>query len=134
MTNDQRKQINREFYNYKEYKGKVKETLSDAFYGGLNFNYANVRVDGSTGNNVENRVIKALSDSERMALWVRVFEFTLIKYTDEHKDNLLKKKYIDGKGKYQICRELAISPRTYDYWISDLTETAFRWARFFKLF
>ncbi len=134
MTNDQRRQINREFYNYKEYKSQVKETLADAFYGGLNFNYSNVRVSSSPGNTAENRVIKALSDSERMALWVRVFEFTCIKFSWEHKDNVLKKKYIEGKGKYLICHEMAISPRTYDYWMSDITETAFRWAKFFKLF
>lgn len=134
MANAQRRQINREFYNYTDYKTRVNETLADAFYGGLNFNYSNVRVNSSAGNTAENRVIKALSDSERMALWVRVFEFTCIKYSWEHKDNILKKKYIEGKGKYQICRELSISPRTYDYWLTEILETAFRWARFFKLF
>lgn len=133
MTNEQRRQLNRELYNYKEYKGKVKETLEDAFYGGLTLDYSNIRVNSSGGNSAENRMIKALSDSERMSLWIRVFEFTLIKYTGEHKDLVLRKKYIEGKKKYQICREAAISPRTYDYWISELLEVAFRWARIFKV-
>lgn len=135
MTREQRIKLNKELYNYKQYKQEAKESLCDAFYGGLTLDYSNVRTSGGGGGNgVESRVIRALSDSEKKTRWLWVFEYTLIKYTGEHKDLVMKKKFIEHKDRRRICKECAISQRTYFYWLDELLNTAFMWAEFFKLF
>lgn len=133
MTNEQKKQLNRELYNYQVYKGKVKDAHEDAFYGGLTVDYSNIRVSGSVGNTAENRVIKALSDSERMSLWIQVFEYTLIKYTGEYKDRLIRMKYIDQCSRRQICGKLHIGTATYHRWLDEILETAYMWSRNLKI-
>jgi len=134
MTKEQRTKLNNELYNYTQYKKEAKETLCDAFYGGMTVDYTNVRTSGGGGGNgAESRVIRALSDSERKTRWIYVFEYTLIKYTGEHKDLVMRKKFIDHKPRRQVCKECAISARTYFYWLEEIQSTAFMWAQFFKL-
>lgn len=133
MTSEQKRQLNRELYNYQVYKGKVKDAREDAFYGGLTIDYSNIRVSSSTGNTAENRLIKALSDSELMLLWIRVFECTLIKYTGEYKDRLMRMKYIDQCSRRQICGKLHIGTATYHRWLDEILETAYMWSRNLKI-
>lgn len=133
MTSEQKRQVNKELYNYQAYKGKVKDAREDAFYGGLTIDYSNIRVNSSVGNTAENRVIKALSDSELMLLWIRVFECTLIKYTGEYKDRLMRMKYIDQCSRRQICGKLHIGTATYHRWLDEILETAYMWSRNLKV-
>lgn len=134
MTREQKRLINSEFYKYNEYKSEVKATLEGAIYSGTTVDYSSLRVSGSGGTNgVENRVVKALTDSQQKSLWVQVFNYTLIKYTGEYKDRLIQMKYIDHCSRRQICCRLHIGTATYHRWLDEVIETAYMWCRNLKI-
>lgn len=134
MTSEQKRRINSEFYNYAAYKNEVNVTLEEAMYSGTTVDYSNVRVSGGGGTNgVENRTVKAISDTQKKSLWTTVFEYTLIKYTGEHKDRLLKMKYIERCSRRQICGRLHIGTATYHRWLDEALETAYMWCKFLKI-
>lgn len=134
MTSEQRKTIEREFYKCDVYKNEVKETLDGAIYSGATVDYSTVRVSGGGGTNgVENRVVKALSESQQKSLWVQVFNYTLIKYTGEYKDRLIRMKYIEKCSRRSICGKLHIGTATYHRWLDEILETAYMWCRNLKI-
>lgn len=134
MTKQQRKIIEREFYRYKFNK---RESENYAVFAVAYDSAApdGERVKSGGGNKNEQLVIRAIYDQERMRAWCKVFEYTLIKFKGEHKDRLMQKRYIEKKKPLQTSYELSISPRTYDYWVEDILEAAYRYAKDdFKLF
>lgn len=134
MTNEQKRLINREFYKYDAYSSEVNATLENAVFSGTTVDYSKLRVSGGEGGNgVENRVIKALSDSQQKSLWVQVFNYTMIKYTGEYKDRLIRMKYIEGCSRRQICGRLHIGTATYHRWLDEILETAFMWCKNLKI-
>lgn len=134
MTSEQKRLINNEFYKCDAYQSEVKETLDAAVYSGTTVDYSGLRVSGGGGTNgVENRVIKALTDTQRKSLWVQVFNCTLIKYTGEYKDRLIRMKYIERCSRRQICVKLHIGTATYHRWLDEILETAYMWCRNLKI-
>lgn len=84
MTPEQRKTIEREFYNY---------------------------------------------NSNDNALWKTVFDNTIKKFKWEREEQVIKKVFIDQKQPYNVCRELGIKQRTYYYYLNQIYETAYMWAK-----
>lgn len=62
------------------------------------------------------------------ALWKAVFENTLKKFKWEREELVMKKRFIEKKQRYNICRELQIPKRTYYLYLNRIYETAFMWA------
>ncbi len=132
MTSEQRKTIEREFYKYKFNK----RTCSNYAVCAVAYDSSvpdGERVKSSSGNRNEQLVIRAIYDQERMRAWCTVFEKTQDKFRWEHKDELMRKKYIERKKPYRICDELSIADRTYHYWHNQVLEVAFMWAKELKL-
>lgn len=135
MTGEQRKLINSKFYCYEAYKQQVKSALDDAIYSGTTTDYSKMHVSSVSGvNGVENYIIKTISDCEQKSLWVKAFDYTLIKYTGEYKDSLIKMKYLGKCSRKQICSKLHIGTATYNRWLNEILETAYMWCRNLKIF
>ncbi len=132
MTKEQKKTIEREFYKYKWNKAQVGNyaVCAVAYDSSLR---DGERVKSSPGNTQEQLVLRAIYETERMRSWCTVYEKTMEKFKWEQKDTLMQKKYVERKKPWRICDEIGISRRTYDYWLEDIRQCAFRWAREFKL-
>jgi hypothetical protein len=128
MTTEQRKTIEREFYRYKWNKRECENYAVHAVA------YDSAAPDGdriksSCGNKNEQLVIRAIYDQERMRAWCIVFEKTKEKFKWEQKDKLMEKRYLERKGIWRTCEEIGISRATYFYWLEDIIQTAFLWAK-----
>ncbi|MGN0807964.1 MAG: hypothetical protein ACI4MN_05930 [Candidatus Coproplasma sp.] len=136
MDDNQRATLMRELYNYTRYREQIRECAYDLYYSGLTQDYSGIR-GGSGGNGVENRIISKLSENERKALWVRVFEFTHIAYShldgEEDKSKFLELKFINRLTHEEISKTLYISVHTCSNWLNDILKTAYGWAKHFNL-
>lgn len=132
MTKQQRKTIEREFYRYKWNKREAENhTVTAVAYDSSAPDGERVKTSG--GNSSEQLIIRAIYETERLIGWVTVFEQTLEKFRWEQKDELMIKRYVERKKPWRICDELHISRRTYDYWVEDIVQAAYKRAVFFKL-
>lgn len=129
MNRTQRRQIEREFYNYKVNKQIAAEYVSAHALDGFAVDYSKERIQASCGNGVENKIIAALGKEETAYKWCVVFQKTMDKYRWELKDELMRKKYIERKGRLKICFELCLPESTYFYWLNEILFTAFQWAK-----
>lgn len=129
MTKAQRRQIERELYNYKANKQVASEYVALHALDGFAVDYSKERVQSSSGNGVENNLISAISKEETAYKWCIVFQKTMDKYRWELKDELMRKKYIEKKGKRMICYELSLPDSTYFYWLNEIVFTAYKWAK-----
>lgn len=134
MTKQERRQIEREFFNYKSNREQAAEYVASSALSGFAIDYSHERVQSSSGNAVERSVITAISKEERLWKWCLVFEKTLDKYRWEQKDKLILKKYIERKPRWQIELDLSLDRSTYYRWLVDILETAYMWAKEFELF
>lgn len=134
MTKQERRQIEREFFNYKSNREQAAEYVASSALSGFAIDYSHERVQTSSGNAVERSVITAISKEERLWKWCLVFEKTLDKYRWEQKDKLILKKYIERKPRWQIEIDLSLDRSTYYRWLVDILETAYMWAKEFELF
>lgn len=134
MTKQERRQIEREFFNYKSNREQAAEYVASSALSGFAIDYSHERVQSSSGNAVERSVITAISEEERLWKWCLVFEKTLDKYRWEQKDKLILKKYIERKPRWQIEIDLSLDRSTYYRWLVDIFETAYMWAKEFELF
>lgn len=132
MTSEQRKIIEREFYRY-TFNKKTSENYAVYAIAYDSSAPDGDRIKSSTGNKNEQLIIRAIYDQERMRAWCNVYEKTLEKFKWEHKDKLMEKRYRERKKPEKICREIGIARRTYDYWVDDILEVAYRWAKELKL-
>ena len=132
MNKQQRKIIEREFYKYKWNK-RESENYAVCAVAYDSSAPDGERVKSSSGNANEQLVIRAIYDQERMRGWVTVFEKTLEKFKWEQKDKLMQKRYIERKSIWRTCEEIGISRATYFYWLEDILQTAFLWAKELKL-
>ena len=133
MTRQERRQIEREFFNYKSNREQAADYVASSALSGFAIDYSHERVQTSLGNSVERSVIIAISREERLWKWCLVFEKTLDKYRWEQKDKLILKKYIERKPRWRICMELALPEPTYHRWLTEILETACLWAKEFEL-
>ena len=131
MTNEQRI-INRQFYRYKWSKRELENhTLYAVAYDSSAPD--GERIKTSVGNRQEQLVIRAIYETEQLRAWVAVFEKTQERFKWELKDKLMQKRFIERKKPWKICDEIGISRRTYDYWLEDILNVAYRWAKEYKL-
>ncbi len=134
MTKQQKRAIDREFYNYRGNKKQAAEYVASHAFDGFGVDYGGVRVKSSPQNGQERRIVLAVSEEERLYRWCLVFEHVLTKFRWEKKDELMRKKYIERKGVYRICTEIGIGRRTYFYWLDEIRQTAYQWAKEYQLF
>lgn len=134
MNRTQRRQIEREFYNYKVNKQIAAEYVSAHALDGFAVDYSKERIQASCGNGVENKIIAALGKEETAYKWCVVFQKTMDKYRWELKDELMRKRYIEKQSPDRTCYEIRIGRRTYDYWVEEIIVSAFLWADYFGLF
>ena len=69
MTRQQRKQIEREFYNYKLNREKAANYVVSHAYDGFSVDWSKPRVKSSSGNAQERNLINALSEEEWVWKW-----------------------------------------------------------------
>lgn len=132
MTKQQRKIIEREFYQYNFNKRTADNYAVDAVaYSSAVPDGERVKTSGGTTN--EQLVIRAVCTAERMHGWCKVFEKTLEKFRWEQKDKLMQKRYIERKSIWRTCEEIGICRATYFFWLEEILQTAFMWANEFKL-
>lgn len=134
MTKQQKRAIEREFYNYKSNKKQAAEYVASHAFDGFGLDYDAVRVKGGQPNGQERRIVSEVSEAERLLCWCLVFENTLTKFRWEKKDELMHKKYIERKGVFRICLEIGIGRPTYFRWLEEIRQTALQWALELQLF
>lgn len=134
MNKSQRRQIEREFYNYKNNKQMAAEYVASHALDGFAVDYSRDRVQTSYNNGTENKIIGAICKEETAYKWCVVFQKTMDKFRWEQKDILMRKKFIDKKSWISICSEIGIERRTYFYWLEEILFTAYLWADYFNLF
>lgn len=134
MTKQQRKTIEREFYNYVKNRQQAAEYVSSHAFDHFGVDYSSERVRSSAGNYAESKVIRAIDDSDRMWRWCLVFEKTLERFRWEQKDKVMRMKYIERKKPLEIYTTIGIERRTYFYWLEEIRTIAFMWALDLKLF
>lgn len=134
MNKSQRRQIEREFYNYKNNKQMAAEYVASHALDGFAVDYSRDRVQTSYNNGTENKIIGAICKEETAYKWCVVFQKTMDKFRWEQKDILMRKKFIDKKSWISICSEIGIERRTYFYWLEGILFTAYLWADYFNLF
>ena len=133
MTRAQRKQIEREFYNYKQNRDKAANYVASHAFDGFGVDYSEPRVKSSPGNGVERNMIQALGEEERAWKWCVVFQKTMERFRWTQKDELMRRRYIEREHEAKTCMGIGIERRTYYYWINEILETSFLWANNFKL-
>lgn len=134
MTRQQRKQIEREFYNYKANRDKAANHVASHAYDGFGMDYSEPRVQSSPGNSVEDSLIRAISQEERAWKWCIVFQKTMERFLMEQKDELMRRRYILREHYLTTCTALCMAPSTYFYWVEDILNVAYKWAVELKIF
>ena len=125
-----RKQIEYAFYNYDKLKADASEYISDLCSlksPGLE----NLGHGSGVSKPTENAGVK-LAEYNKY-LWCEVVERTVTAYRWEYEYTLIKKKYVEKKGRRLICAELGICDRTFDYWVGRILNTAEQWAKEFEV-
>ena len=132
MTKQQRKEIEKQFYRYKWNKQQSDNYMITAVaYDSKAPDGERVKTSG--GNTQEQLVIRAIYETERLHGWCTVFEKTLEKFKWEQKDKLMQKRFLDRKSVWRTCEEIGISRATYFYWLEDILQSAFLWAKELRL-
>ena len=134
MTRAQRKQIEREFYNYKANRDKAASYVASHAYDNFGMDYSEPRVKSSSGNGVERNVIRMISEEERAWKWCIVFQKTMERFRWTQKDELMRRRYISNEREVKTCMAVGIERRTYFYWLNELLDVAFLWALDLNLF
>lgn len=134
MTKEQRKRIETEFYRYEQNRNKAANFISDRALAGMGVDYSKERVKSSNGNSVEESVVKTVDDYMRMYKWCLVYEKTLERFKWTLKDKLMQMRYIDRNHEVCICDVIGIERRTYYYWVEEVLQIAYQWAKELELF
>lgn len=133
MTRAQRKQIEREFYNYKQNRDKAANYVASHAYDGFGVDYTKPQVRASHGNGVENNVIRAISEEERAWKWCLVYQKVFERFRWTQKDELMRRRYMEKEHEIKTCMAVGIERRTYFYWLNEMLDVAFLWALEWKL-
>ena len=60
--------------------------------------------------------------------WDKVVERTLIKFSFEREEQIIKMKFVERKQRYNICKELQIKKRQFYYYLNRIYDVAYLWA------
>lgn len=134
MTKQQKKTIEREFYNYIKNRQQAAQYVASNAFDHFSVDYSSERVKSSSGNYAEQKVIRAIDQADRMWRWCLVFEKTIERFRWEQKDKVMRMKYIERKKPLEIYTAIGIERRTYFYWLEEIRTIAFMWALDLKLF
>lgn len=134
MTKQQRKIIEKHFYNYEKERNEAAEYLAERAVAGMGLDYSNERVKSSPGNSVEKKVVDAVDEHLILYKWCLVFEKTLERFKWTRKDDMMRMRYIDQNHEICICDVIGISRSTYFYWVEEVLLAAFMWAKEWDLF
>ena len=130
MTRLQRKAIEREFYNYPMNQEKIANAAEDCAYKYMSIDYASPRVKSSpAGNSTENRIVKLIGDEDRAWRWCEVFEKTMEHFYFSQKDELIRRRYLAREHYLVTCNALCLSISTYFYWLDNILQVAYQWAK-----
>ncbi len=133
MTKQQRKMIEREFYNYEKNRNEAADYISSRALARMGVDYSRERVKSSNGNFVEESLINAVDEYERLYNWCLVYEKTLDRFRWTLKDKLMQMRYIDRNHVVCICDVIGISERAMRYWVEEILHVAFMWAQEYGL-
>lgn len=133
MTKQQRKKIEREFYNYEKTRNECAAYMAERAIAGLGVDFSGERVKTSQVNTAEEKVVKTVDEYERMYKWCLVYEKTLERFKWTLKDKLMQMRYIDKNHQVCICDVIGISDRTLRYWVEEILQVAFMWAQEYNL-
>ena len=125
MDKKRREQIESAFRAYENNKAKLKElqdNLSASMAPGTN--YEKVSVMTSPKNIFEEKMVKFLDEEETLTRWIRVVDYTLIKYHGEYKDKLIKALYFDRLSINRTARKLHIDRKTVFRWKDEIILSA----------
>ena len=134
MTKQQRKTIEREFFNYKRNRDKAAGYVASHAYDIFSVDYSEPRVSSSAGNVAEDRVVRLISEEDRAYQWCVVYQKTMERFYWSMKDVLMRRRYEKREHYLTTCNELHISDRTYYLWREDILNAAFLWAQKLKIF
>lgn len=129
MTKQQRKQIEREFYNYKLNRDKAANYVASHALDGLTIDYSEPRVKSSPGNTMENKLIKAIDEEDLAWRWYLVYEKTMERFYWTQKDELMRRRYEKKEHETATCMALCIARSTYFAWTEEIMLVAFMWAK-----
>lgn len=133
MTKQQRRMIEREFYNYEQNRNACAEYFAERAVSGLSVDYSRERVKTSPQNRTEENIVKTIDEYEKMYKWCLVYEKTLDRFRWTLKDKLMQMRYIDKNHELCILDQIGISRATYFYWVEDVLQVAFLWAQEYGL-
>lgn len=133
MNKQQRRMIEREFYNYEQNRNACAEYIAERAVSGLGVDYSRERVKTSPHNRVEENVVKTVDEYEKIYKWCLVYEKTLDRFRWTLKDKLMQMRYIDRNHECCILDQIGISRATYFYWVEDILQVAYLWAQEYDL-
>lgn len=133
MTKQQRKIIEREFYNYEKNRNEAADYISSRALARMGVDYSRERVKSSNGNSVEESVIKTVDKYERMYKWCLVYEKTLDRFRFTLRDKVMQLRYIKHRNNVYIGKMIYVCERTVRYWVNEIQEVAFHIAQEFNL-
>ena len=124
MDKEKRKTIEQAFYNYEKNKKEAAEYVADLCSARSPI-LENLGKGSGIKNPTEMAGIK-LAEYNKY-LWCEVVERTVTTYRFSYEYIIIKRKYFDKKPRRGIIAECG-SERTYQYWLSQILETAEQWA------
>lgn len=136
MEKKTKKIIERAFYNYKENISKIQTLTSPEEIACLMLrgtNYEKVLVSSSPKNTTEDILIRNIDEANRLTGWVKVVDYTIIKYTGEYKDKLIKALFFDKLPINCISRRLHIGRRTIFRWKDEILLSAETYAKSLRI-
>ena len=135
MNKSQRRQIEREFYNYKNNKQMAAEYVASHALDGFAVDYSRDRVQSTCDNGNENKILSRIDKSEYLWKWCLVYEKTYERFIWTGKEKLMDRRYVQEEDWRTTCTELTWLPQsTYFHWLNEIWEIAYLWAKKFGLF
>lgn len=133
MKSQERRIIERHFYNYEQERNEAADYISSRAIANMGMDYSKERVQSSHTNTVEEKFVKTADEYDKMYHWCLVYEKTFERFKWTLKDKLMQMRYIDRNSEVCYCNEIGISERTARYWVEEIIQVAHMWAIEFKL-
>ena len=131
MERETRKKLEGLFRNYRKNKRRLDEIGGDIGLSAIDYSRLNVQT--TPGNTLEEKICRYLDESDRLTLYTRVVWYTLIKYSGQVKEELIKTYYFDGQSIMGSAHAVHISRRTLFRYLDDILESAETYAKELKV-
>lgn len=127
----QRKKVVWALKHYNELKAQAVKVINDLAAVGLTAQLDSI--GGSSGNSVEQRVLRSEDSRLNAWRWCKVVEKTYDHYRPDGKCRLIDLKFFQHLPKWKVARQLHIAERTLCYWQDSIILTAIYWAQEYNL-